>query len=381
MKKLFLLFHFTFCIVHFSQAQDSCNLRIGLLTCSPGAELYSIFGHTAIRVQNSATGIDEVYNYGTFEFAPDFYSKFIMGKLLYALAVENFNDFTYQYQLESRTVVEQVLQLNCAEKQKLYAALQTNALEQNRFYQYDFLLDNCTTRARDMVERNSFVGVVYKNILPEKIPSFRNLIHGCLHRGNQYWSKLGIDLLLGARIDIKVTNREAMFLPDNLLQGFDSASVAGAPLVTPQQTIIIMPSPLNKSSLFTPAVVLTFLCALIFALSLFKTKTTQTTLSTTDFLLFLATGIIGLLLLFMWFGTDHYWCANNYNLLWALPTNVVAAFFINKKNSKAKLYFKIIFWLMIIVSLAWFFLPQQMNTAFLPITLLLTWRSFHLSKK
>ncbi len=381
MKKFLFFFHFTLCILHSSLAQDSCTLRIGLLTCSPGAELYSIFGHTAIRVQNRATGVDEVYNYGTFEFAPDFYSKFIMGKLLYALAVENFNDFTYQYQLESRTVVEQVLQLSCAEKQKLYTALQNNALEQNRFYQYDFLLDNCTTRARDMIEKNAAGGVVYKNILPENIPSFRKLIHGCLHRGNQYWSKLGIDLLLGARIDRKVTNREAMFLPDNLLRGFDSASTDGVKLVTPPQTIIAMPSPLNKSSFFTPVVVVTFLCSLIVALSFFRTQAAQTTLSAVDFLLFLFTGLVGFLLLFMWFGTNHYWCANNYNLLWALPTNAVAAFFLHKKNSRAKLYFNIIFWLMAVVSLAWFFLPQLMNNAFLPITLLLAYRSYHHSKE
>ncbi|HJW18317.1 MAG TPA: DUF4105 domain-containing protein, partial [Flavisolibacter sp.] len=130
MKRLLLALYFLvwLCSSAFSrQAPDSlqkCGLRISLLTCAPGEELYSTFGHTAIRVQDSLAGVDVVYNYGTFEFAPDFYSKFIRGKLLYSLSVEAFPDFLYTYQYESRSVVEQEIQLSCIEKQKLYTALQ-----------------------------------------------------------------------------------------------------------------------------------------------------------------------------------------------------------------------------------------------------------------
>ena len=88
---------------------DSCGLQISLLTCSPGEELYSTFGHTAIRVKDNTNGMDIVFNYGTFEFSPDFYAKFIQGKLLYYLSVEEFGNFMYQYQMESRSVVEQPL--------------------------------------------------------------------------------------------------------------------------------------------------------------------------------------------------------------------------------------------------------------------------------
>ena len=120
LKRLVLLFFFPLLIPVFSFGQnDSCSLRISLLTCAPGEELYSTFGHTALRVQDPSKGMDQVYNYGTFEFGPDFYTQFIRGKLLYFLSVEEFGDFMYQYEAQSRSVQEQVLRLDCYEKTKI----------------------------------------------------------------------------------------------------------------------------------------------------------------------------------------------------------------------------------------------------------------------
>lgn len=379
MKSPLLLLLFTFFILQFSKAQDSCGLRISLLTCAPGQELYSTFGHTALRVQDASKGTDYVFNYGTFEFGPDFYTKFIRGKLLYFLSVEEFNDFVYVYKYESRSIREQVIGLSCNEKQKLYSALLVNAKEENRDYRYDFLFDNCTTRAGDIVVKNSDT-VVFKNILPEHIPTFRNLIHSYLHAGNQYWSKLGIDILLGAKLDRKVSNREAMFLPDYLLKGFDSAMVNNRPVVSPAQTILDLPSPLKAKSLFTPVVVFSILLLTIIGISLVKSGWAQATIHVFDFLFFFTLGLTGLLLLFMWFGTDHNVTQNNYNLIWALPTHVILAFFVHKKRKWVHSYFRVVLWLSVLLALTWFFLPQQMNNALLPIVLLIMYRAWHLSK-
>jgi Domain of unknown function (DUF4105) len=380
LKKLLLLLHFTFCILPFAFAQDSCNLRISLLTCAAGEELYSTFGHTALRVQDASKGTDSVFNYGTFEFSPDFYTKFIRGKLLYFLSVEEFNDFLYTYQYERRSVQEQVLQLSCDEKLKLYTALQTNAQERNRYYKYDFLFDNCTTRAGEIVAKNTASPVVFRNILPKERPTFRNLIHSYLNAGHEYWSKLGIDILLGAKLDRKVSNKEAMFLPDYLLKGFDSALVNGQPLVSPPQTILNMPSPLKDRPWFTPVLVFSLLLLLVVTISLLPASWARTSISVFDFLFFFILGLAGLLLLFMWFGTDHRVCQNNYNLLWALPTHVVMAFLAHSKNLWVRNYFRVVFWLTMALALAWFFLPQQMNNALLPILLLIIYRSGQLSK-
>ncbi|HVF95944.1 MAG TPA: DUF4105 domain-containing protein, partial [Flavisolibacter sp.] len=231
MKNVFLSLFFSISFYTSALAQDSCGLRITLVTCAPGAELYSTFGHTAIRVSNRASGLDDVYNYGTFEFADDFYAKFVRGKLLYALAVQSFSDFMYQYQVESRSVVEQEFALTCKQKNELYARLLNNLLPQNRSYRYDFLFDNCTTRARDMIDTGATATVDFKSILQPKPFTFRNHIDVYLNRGHQDWSKLGIDLLLGAKMDRPATNTEAMFLPDNLMGAFEKATINGKPLV------------------------------------------------------------------------------------------------------------------------------------------------------
>jgi hypothetical protein len=380
LKKILFLFSFSLLLSTFLLAQDSCSLRISLLTCAPGEELYSTFGHTALRVRDEARETDLVFNYGTFEFAPDFYMKFVRGKLLYSLAVEDFNEFMYEYRMESRTVQEQVLQLSCEEKQKLFAALQNNAREENRYYKYDFLFDNCTTRAGNIVAANTRAPVVFKNILDAKHPTFRDLLHSYLDAGNEYWSKLGIDILLGAKLDRKVTNREAMFLPDYLLKGFDSATVGGQPLANPPQTILQMPSLLSGKNLFTPGLVFSIFLVLVVVVSLLPARWAKFTTSIVDFLLFFTLGLAGLVLLFMWFGTDHKVCGNNWNLLWALPTHVVMAFYVHSKRSWVGTYFNIVFWLTVVLAITWFFLPQEMNNALLPIVLLIAWRSWSLSK-
>jgi hypothetical protein len=372
---LFLLLFFSW----FSPgAQDlSCGYRITLLTCAPGNELYSIFGHTAIRVQDSISGADQVFNYGTFEFSPDFYVQFIRGKLLYALSVEDYNDFLYTYKMESRSVVEQELQFSCEEKKKLFTALLVNAKEENRYYRYDFLFDNCTTRAKDMVKQQSGTSIRFRNILDGKQPSFRTLIHSYLDAGNQHWSKLGIDILLGARLDRKVTNEESMFLPDYLLKGFDSAVQAPQnKLVTPPQPILKLESPMGKGFFITPfiAFFLVFVMALLIS---FRNKGLAPVF---DRIFFVFLGLAGLFLLFMWFGTDHYVARNNYNLLWALPTHIVAVFFLNRQSRAKNIYFRVIFWISLLLILTWFFLPQQMNPALLPIVCIIVLRSFLLSK-
>jgi hypothetical protein len=379
LKKIVLatLFFLSFFGAAFSQ--DSCALRISLLTCSPGDELYSTFGHTAIRVTDAATGLDEVYNYGTFEFSPDFYYKFVKGKLLYALSVEDFRDFLFAYQAESRSIIEQEVALNCLQKQQLYAALRTNAQPENRFYRYDFLFDNCTTRAGDIIAGNSGGKVQYSPLYPAVQPTFRDLIYVYLNRAHQDWSKLGIDLLLGAKLDRKASNKEAMFLPDNLLKAMDSARVGGAPLVKEKKVILAMPDVASESYLITPFVLFALLLVIIGALSFTKRGWAQKAVDVFDTVFFFLLGAVGVLLLFMWFGTDHALCANNYNLVWALPTHLLVAFFVHRKVNWVKQYFRVTLMITGLLLVFWAFLPQHLNSALLPLVLLIALRSWMLS--
>lgn len=359
---------------------DSCSLQISLLTCAPGEELYSTFGHTAIRVKDSAGPMDLVFNYGTFEFSPDFYVKFIQGQLRYYLSVEEFSNFQYQYQMESRSIVEQPLELSCGEEQQLFSALRTNAQEENRYYLYDFLFDNCTTRARDIIARNTQGPVSFPNILPPDPPTFRDLIHTYLDLGGQYWSKLGIDILLGAKLDQQVSNQQAMFLPDYLKKGMDGARVQQHFLAEGTEPVLTMPSPLNAGSLFRPSIVFLVLLVVAVGLQVLSDKGRPKAMQIFDTALFLLLGGAGVLLLYMWFGTDHKVTVNNYNLLWALPTHVVVAFLLYRKKAWVATYFRVVLWLTAALLILWAFLPQEMNNALLPLIMLILFRSWYLSK-
>lgn len=362
---------------------DSCHLRISLLTATPGEELYSTFGHSALRVTDTVSNTDIVYNYGTFNFdEPGFYTKFIRGKLMYYLSTEDFESFQYAYQQENRAITEQVLNLSCSEKQNIIMLLQANMMAQNRFYKYDFLFDNCTTRLRDLVESATDSTVHFGEVLQTKT-TFRNLIYEYLNYNDKQWSKLGIDILLGSKTDAVMKPREVMFLPDYLMRTFDSSAIDSRPLVSDRQSLYKTDYSRNqKDNLTHPLFLFTCLFVLIAFFSFSKNIFIQRFLSSFDGFLFFLTGLLGLLLLFMWFGTDHVMCKNNYNLLWAWPTNIVAAFYIHSKKGWAKKYFIVYALFNLLLIGFWFFMPQHLNPSLIPIIGILILRSFvYISKK
>ncbi len=331
-----------------------------------------------MRVTDNIYGTDIIYNYGTFDFAdPDFYPKFVEGNLLYFVSTEKFTDFIYSYQLENRSIIEQQLQLTCEEKQQLFKALQINSLEQNKYYHYKFLLDNCSTRLRDIVANNTKDSLTFRSILPSPPPSFRDMLHEYLDKGKQYWSGFGIDLVLGTEADRGANNSEAMFLPDYLMKGFDSGFINNKPIVSNKRTILPASSVIQQEdSFFTPLNTTVLLLLIIGTLSFIKLKPIQNILNIFDVAFFLILGAIGALILFMWVGTQHELCRNNYNLLWALPTHLPMAFFILTKKDWVKQYFKISAIIYLILVILWVFLPQGMNSAFFPLVALAGIRSF-----
>lgn len=375
---LLLLFGFFFQLSVFAQA-DSLRLRISVLTCAPGNELYSTFGHTALRITDSSKHTDIIYNYGTFDFEdPDFYLKFTRGKLDYFLSVQTPEQFLYEYQIEKRTVYEQVLLLDTQTKEAIAAALQDNLRGNNRYYKYDFLYNNCTSRIRDILIR--YAGLTVKTPLVPAHTTFRNMLHEYLDNGGQAWSKLGIDLLLASPIDKVVTIQQSMFLPDYLMKGIDSASGREQAGILQSRNIINPGTPLNPGNRHMPLLVISAVCLVIGSISLIKHKNARVLTRMLDFLLLFITGLIGCLLLFMWFGTDHKSCAVNYNILWALPTHTIAAFSMLKKTNRPGNYFTASAVLYALVLITWIWLPQQLNPAFIPLAILLLYRSFQLRK-
>jgi len=373
--RFFILLVFA-CVLK-TNAQDSSRLRISLLTCTPGNELYSIFGHSAIRIIDSNNVNDLVFNYGTFNFNDnEFYIKFIKGKLNYFVSVQQTEDFIYSYTAEGRGVTEQVLNFSEQEKIIIKHDLIENLKEENKYYQYDFFYDNCTTRLRDIISKSKQPNPILPYVMPEKT-RFRQAIHMYLEKSEQHWSKLGIDLLLGAKTDKIMSAKEQEFLPENLMNAFDQCAnqklVSNKNQLTPPTFInqILKPT-------FTPNFCFWIFFAVILILSLLKNKFISIITTGLDFTILFVTGALGILFIFMWFGTDHIMTKNNYNILWALPTNIIAAFFIRSKQHFIRNYFLFVACFLSLILIGWNFLPQQLNSSLIPIVLSLLVRLYFL---
>jgi hypothetical protein len=355
---------------------DSCGLRISVLTCTPGDELYSTFGHSAIRVVNNVSHTDVVYNYGSFNFQePGFYTKFIRGKLSFYLSTDDFDSFMEEYREKNRGVVEQVLNLTCSEKQNIVMLMNLNLMPGNRFYKYDWTFDNCTTRLRDLLEKAADTSVHFGEILHTK-KTFRDLIYVYLDKNDKQWSKLGIDILLGSPTDALIKGSQVMFLPDYLMKTFDSTTIDTRHLVLEKHDLVVQhEAPLNNQWYTHPLFLFTCFFLLVVLLSFSKSKFVKNLLVAFDGFLFFITGILGFLLLFMWFGTDHLMCKDNFNLLWAWPTNAIAAFYMHSAQRPGTRYFMIYATFNLVLFVCWFFLPQHLNPALMPMVAILIFRS------
>lgn len=294
-----------------------------VLTCGPGNDFYTTFGHSALRICDTATGLDIVYNYGTFDFdTPHFYWKFTRGRLDYMLGRSSFEGFMYEYQMEERAVWEQRLNLTQQEVNNLFVLLEQNYLPEYRHYRYDFFRDNCATRVRDMV----YSSLVHRDTLlmgKSEPASFRRLIAMPLKHNLEWWH-LGIDLLFGLPSDHRCNATERMFLPLEMMAEYDEMAVISADSVSvdmvcpPVQLLEDTREPLSRS--IPPVAVFALLFAVV-AVLMQRNHLPRWVVR----VLFVIAGLVGLFLLFMWFGTNHYCTAWNLNILWASPLLILIA--------------------------------------------------------
>jgi len=310
------------------------SLRISILTCGVGEELYSSFGHTGVRVTDSSRHLDVVYNYGTFNFSdPDFYTKFTLGKLLYYLDKSSFEDFMYTYREEKRNVQEQVLDLTDEQELAFVAFLERNLRPEHRAYHYDFLFDNCTTRVRDLFPKLLGTEFYFGNVLGSKKISYRNILNQYLV--NKHWERFGINLLLGSRVDSIMTEDGAMFLPDFLHKGLVHAKYRGKHVVG--QHIVLLDHKHVYRTAFNGPLWLMIGLLILTALS-FLVKSFRYLRNILRFLVLFLTGILGVFMLFMWLGTNHQSCSDNLNILWAVPLNAGVAFIAHQKRFWLRIY-------------------------------------------
>ena len=341
--------------------------HVSLITCGPGEVLYEAFGHTAILVYDPELQLEKVYNYGTFDFGqPNFYLNFTRGNLLYMLATTRFGRFMNSYVNYNRSVTEQVLNLSLTQRQAIFDKLEWNAQKENRDYLYDYFFDNCSTRPRDVIE-GALGGIIVYDSSHVKEPklTIRELVDSKIKRDIP-WGDLGIDICLGARLDQTATAREYMYLPEHLEKAFDNATIttdSGAVPLVVEKNLLFEAQPVTvEKSWFAPQPVfvglLLFLAVIVTFLRMwgYNVRWVEGTI-------FLLTGLLGWLLLLLWFGTDHKAAAQNWNLLWAFPGHLffAIALFRKQRPDWTRWYALGVIALSLATLLGWNFLPQMLH--------------------
>ena len=362
----------------------SDSSRVSLLTILPGEAVYSEFGHSAFRVTDPERGIDRVYNYGTFDFRdPWFIPKFVYGQLDYMLSVTTYPRALRHYQIQQRPIIEQQLRLTRAERSELFRFLEINARPENRTYRYDFLFDNCSTRLRDALKTVLGDSLDFAP-RPDPQKSFRHLLD--IYVADRPALDLGFDLALGQRADRVASPRETMFLPDFLMAAFDHAAVAtnGAEqsLVTRTDTLYWMDGyDATERAFDWPTLLGWLLFAGGLVLTGWNVARNPAAGRRFDAAILLIAGLAGVLMVFLWFIAEHTVTNQNWNLLWAWPTHLWAAWVLLRSSNIPRSYLIGTAVVCAIVAAGWTLWPQDLHAAVLPLVLLLGaragWHAYH----
>jgi len=387
MKKKYILLFLLFAFIksYNSQVNLSVYSEVSLITAGPGAELFEAFGHSAIRIKDPVLQIDLIYNYGMFDFkAPNFYSNFTKGKLLYSLGRYNFEYFLESYKRDKRWVKQQVLNLTQQEKQLFFRYLENNALPENATYSYDPYFNNCATKLRDITVSILGDKVIFIDENIEKNQSFRQLMNKEINWNT--WGNFGINLALGSKLDQKATSEQYMYLPKYVYAIFKESQlfIRNQPenLILREDVLLDFEEQKQEIAIFNPFLIFSILSfiGIFITFSDYKKEKRSKWL---DFTILFTTGMAGILIVFLWFFTDHSTAPNNFNFLWAFAPNLIIAFLILKKNQQKWMKFYFIFSLVLLINIPilWISEVQLFPVAVIPVLILLFIRYLFLSKK
>lgn len=329
----------------------SKDAEISILTCSPGAELYSLFGHTAIRVHDPETDFDQVFNYGTFDFqTPHFYLKYAQGLLPYQLTHTPFEYFICAYEHEGRSVFSQRLRLDSLQKQQLFNLLLENYRPENRSYLYNFLFDNCTTRSRDILQKSLSTEISWN--ITDQHKNFWNLLDEYLYTSP--WVQWGIHTILGQRGNREASTFQYMFLPDYLMHGLKTATLQQQRLADDLEILYETPQRELTTPWYLTPVFIFSISSLLLIILLWKTQS-MWLLNIITLIMFLFSAIVGILIVFLGGFTAHPITAPNWNILWANPLNLLALIFILKRHIPhfISVYLKIYMSILVVAIPAW----------------------------
>lgn len=363
-----------------SQVKMSAYAEVSVLTIGPGDQLNDAFGHSGIRIKDPIYKLDVVFDYGRYDFsAKGFYINFAKGQLDYQIGWENFDRFLNYYSTQQRRVVSQTLDLNQNEIQRLFNRLQLNILPQNKIYAYDFFYNNCATKIKDDLIEISDDSIQFLPSKEFKPLTFRGLIR--THVPSNSWGGFGIDLALGSVIDQKATIEQHMFLPSYMKDVLGTSKYKNSAKNIVKKTMVLneLQKPYPNSFWTSPLLVFGILSLLSLYITLRNYNSGVRSISL-DVILFSTTGLIGVVLIWLWFATDHSATAYNYNLLWAFVFNLmfIPTILKNTVNIRFVGYLKLLVILLLLMILHWITGVQTFNIGIIPLWLALFFRYLYL---
>ena len=368
-------------------AKSAESAYVSLLTCSPGDEVYAYFGHTALRYCNPDKKMDLVFNYGVFDFSePGFVAKFVLGQTDYMLGVIDYPYFIQEYAMRGSGVVEQVLAFDSLQCERLFSLLRDNYRPANRVYRYNYFYNNCTTKARDIIEEAlaDAGGIEYRGC--DATPTFRETVHR--FTAVSPWYTFGIDLLLGSEADDAPGARVLQFIPSTLMRDFSAAVVSVAadsliPLVTQTNNLLEPVDEAGESlSLFTPNLLFALILLLVAMLTYVGYRKGRLFWAV-DAVLLLVQGVAGALVTFMVLFSVHPTVGSNLLVLLLNPLPLVLLpIYIYNAIKKRK---QNIMWMQTIMVAQFLvlspFIPQYIPTAIYMFAVTLLIRSLYITHK
>lgn len=354
----------------------SDSAQISIITCSPGTEIYELFGHSAIRVYDKEQGIDEVFNYGLFDFnQDDFIYRFVRGKTDYMVGSCSTNYFLMEYLERGSAVTEAVLNLSRTDKLKIFAYLLENSLPENRTYRYNFIFNNCATKLRDILVQN--VDGKINFIYDSEYLTFRDAI--MMYTETSPWSQFGFDLCLGKGLDREATIDEKMFLPEILGKAVSNATVKRDGIVRPltlkknqisEQTLV------NPAPLISPLVAFILLCVVVAVLSVWCVMKKRF-IRWFDAIFFGLNALFGCVILFLILFSKHPFTGSNYNIIWLNPLMGIPVLFLFWKRLR---YLEPFYYMLVSIVLTLFLIgnplmEQVFNPAIYPLVIAYLFRS------
>ena len=336
--------------------------RVSLLTCSPGTEVWQQYGHTAIRFEDTEREVDVVFNYGLFSFnEPHFIWRFCLGHTDYLVGAETYESFKKEYMERGSSITEQQLDLTSDEVTRFWNLITLECRPENRTYRYNFLYNNCSTKARDVLYKSLDTPV---SIARTDSVSFRSV----LHRFNSAypWTSFGIDLLLGVKADQPVAHDLQEFAPLSLEDSFSKATRNGGKSFVAGITVIQSPVDMKGGRHFTLTPVQTMiLVLLITAIICTLELLTMKRQWWYDVVIYSLQGITGIVVAFLFFFSTHPTVDSNVLVIVLNPLIFVLLPFILRQSRRHT--FPWAAWvemgLIVLLAVLWLFVQQDIPIA------------------